>query len=239
MENRSQSPGEHGRSSLIAKVTSMKIIGYGEDALTLWVLTERTEEVLSCLSDNCPFDELLVFFRPSFGRRGSLPTESGATADSSQFGEFDAILGTPSCVYLIETKWSRSRECSGGTISLRREQILRHNVFRAYRSAWQSLGADPTWNSLLDRHEGKLAVGDIFYPIAPSGSQLAKNLESVLNGLRGCGEDMRDVIVCVNIHSSRTPPTTTHTGYTLVTIDCPSSNGFVEINGNALGRTIR
>jgi len=209
----------------------MKIIGYGEDALTLWTLTERTRQLLDGLEDDCPPDKLLVFFRPSFGRRGSLPTESGATADSSQFGEFDAILGTPKGVYLIETKWSRSSECSGGMISLRREQILRHKVFRAYRSAWQSLGEEPTWKSLLDRQNGKLSVGDIFYPIAPSGSQLAKNIETILIGLRTCGNEVRDVIVYVNLHPTTFALDTTHNGYTVVTIDCPASNGFVEING--------
>ncbi len=62
----------------------MQILGYGEDALTLWALQNKLMEILKFLDDSSDQPECKIFFRPSFGRRGG--------AGSSQFGEFDLRL---------------------------------------------------------------------------------------------------------------------------------------------------
>jgi hypothetical protein len=48
----------------------LKIIGYGEDALTLWVLRQRTSKILEEFPDKTPISECIAFHRPSFGRHG-------------------------------------------------------------------------------------------------------------------------------------------------------------------------
>ena len=48
----------------------MKVLGYGEDALTLWALQNRLIQILDFLDDPSGPPECKVFFRPSFGRRG-------------------------------------------------------------------------------------------------------------------------------------------------------------------------
>src|SRR5262245_23714256 len=115
----------------------MKVIAYGEDALSFWALTRRTSEFLGQINDQSATADTVLYFRPSCGRQGSNPVLPGGTADSSQFGEFDALLGTPVGVYLIEAKWSRSSEIDRGAIILRTEQVLRHQLFRAYLAAWR------------------------------------------------------------------------------------------------------
>jgi hypothetical protein len=82
----------------------MRFLGYGEDGL-------RHLKDLS--------DIVVVLFRPSFGRRGSGEVPLSGTADSLQFGEFDALLGTKRGVYLVEAKRSNS-PLSNGRLSLRK-----------------------------------------------------------------------------------------------------------------------
>ena len=48
----------------------MEIIGYGEDALTLWALRNRLDTILDTLGDFSDLSKCRVFFRPSFGRSG-------------------------------------------------------------------------------------------------------------------------------------------------------------------------
>src|SRR5690242_6627988 len=114
----------------------MKIVGYGEDALSLWALKHRLSALLSHLGDDSDLQGILVFLRPSFGRRGSSSFAESAVADSPQFGEFDAIVRSPRGIYLIETKWNRSSGLEGGTAVLQQKQVFRHKVFRAYVNAW-------------------------------------------------------------------------------------------------------
>lgn len=73
-----------------------KIFGYGEDALTLWLLKNQPHEILRQFNDEGKPSDCLVFYRPSFGRSGG--------PDSAEFGEFDAILASKENVYLIESK---------------------------------------------------------------------------------------------------------------------------------------
>ena len=78
-----------------------KILGYGEDALTLWALKHRTSDILESFQDQTAPSDCLIFYRPSFGRHSK--------EGSAVFGEFDAILVSSENIYLIESKWDNLR----------------------------------------------------------------------------------------------------------------------------------
>jgi len=77
-----------------------QIIGYGEDAFTLWALKHKTSIILNSFQDQTAPSDCLFFYRPSFGRSGG--------EESAEFGEFDAIIGSSDNIYLIESKWDNS-----------------------------------------------------------------------------------------------------------------------------------
>ena len=62
----------------------MRILGYGEDALTYLALSQHMTDVIgpTPLNDDSPLEKILFIYRPSFGRAGG--------NGSAQFGEFDA-----------------------------------------------------------------------------------------------------------------------------------------------------
>jgi len=163
----------------------LKVLGYGEDALTLWALTERMESILAPFGDTSGLNEVLVLYRPSFGRRG------GTT--SSQFGEFDFIIATPRAVYLGEAKWDKSSELQERPIRLKGEQLLRHKIFTAYYREWISR---PAWtaNDFLDRVQARFKREGIDKPTPPPDSRLSGNLISVLTMLASAGNQTEEVL---------------------------------------------
>jgi hypothetical protein len=106
----------------------MEIIGYGEDALTLWAIKNKLHAILQELNDNSDVSRCKVFFRPSFGRRGG--------EKSAQFGEFDFIILSKERIYLGESKWDGSSENKNGILELRDEQKFRHEVMKFYICQW-------------------------------------------------------------------------------------------------------
>ena len=154
----------------------MKLIGYGEDFLTLWALTKETKTILTKLKDETPIDSCMIIYRPSFGRAGGSMENQRA-----EFGEFDAILITDQKAYLIESKWD-----GGGKrkriVKLEKNQVKRHKIFTWYHSNWKK-GID--WNELL---EEKTPEFQSLFPknkIAPNGSILKENLNEVLSLING------------------------------------------------------
>jgi hypothetical protein len=103
----------------------LKIIGYGEDALTLWGLKYKINEIMKeCkkafkISEN--LNPHIIFYRPSFGRNKS----------EKCFGEADALIVAGSSIFIVESKWQHSGEIkfSSKTIELRPTQIIRSIVF--------------------------------------------------------------------------------------------------------------
>jgi hypothetical protein len=83
----------------------MPILGYGEDSLTLHALAAGLADILHQLGDDSDPERSVVFFRPSFGRKG--PGTYGPAG--AQFGEFDTIIGTPKAVYLGEANFRAMR----------------------------------------------------------------------------------------------------------------------------------
>src|SRR4051794_16027005 len=138
----------------------MALIGYGEDGLTYWGLTERLSDILEKLEGPTPSGpgECLMFFRPSFGRSGGFK--------SAQFGEFDAILASPRAVYLIESKWNGSGTIRNGAILLEDRQIWRHQFFRWLRHAWPRQ-EPPTWATFVAGHQAAYADAFLGKPLAP------------------------------------------------------------------------
>jgi hypothetical protein len=167
---------------------TMPILGYGEDALTFHALSSGFGDLLKSLDDTSDPAAAIRFFRPSFGRRG---TAKGGKP-RSEFGEFDAIIGTAQAVYLVEAKWSSSGELRGTDLTLRPEQIRRHKAFRVYltaRRAYPGL----SWPAFADAVRPALLAHEIVPP--NEGTTLAKNLAFVLDRLSGCGDQIVDVLL--------------------------------------------
>ncbi|HNT06595.1 MAG TPA: hypothetical protein PKJ21_10515 [Anaerolineae bacterium] len=153
----------------------VRILGYGEDALTFWALSRRLDHLLTNLGDSTPPSDCLAFFRPSFGRRGG--------AGSAQFGEFDWILLTRAYLYLGESKWDKSSEkLVDRELLLRDEQLERHEAFRFYLKH-RAFAFELDWSELREQGPVRLSNG-VVKPIAPEKSTLAENLCAVLEEIR-------------------------------------------------------
>jgi hypothetical protein len=219
----------------------MRLIGYGEDALTYVALTARLGEVLRQLGDASSPSDATVLFRPSFGRRAT--TKLGQRASS--FGEFDAILGTPRAVYLCESKWSRSGEVGKPELSLRREQIRRHSIFSWYRRTWQGTdfraslrghirpGADPSlsrqvWDRFRASHVEEFETLFTNVTIPHPWTNLAENLMFTLDTLSDCGGLTEDVLLYIDIDRKECPPLNAEAPFRLVCVfvDGVDRSGF-------------
>jgi len=150
------------------------LFGYGEDALTLWAVTEKIDLILRQLNDPEP-EYCTILYRPSFGR--------------SQYGEFDAIIITTSKAYLVESKWDGSE---GTSIGMEAHQIRRHKILEWYHDNWKGeVGED--WdefarkNNPAFREEFKFFVGEkekrveMSKYIPSSDTILGQNLQTVLD----------------------------------------------------------
>jgi hypothetical protein len=176
----------------------MRILGYGEDALTYWALSKQMTDVIGPppIDDDSPSEKALFFYRPSFGRAGG--------AGSAQFGEFDAIIGTPKKVYLVESKW-RLPIVDGQIITLAECQVTRHRVFRWLRARW--LAQHPAdWKQF---HAGNSNATDFTSQfalrLAPPGSVLARNIEYSLQQLDAFGKGIQDVLLYFRLESGSFP----------------------------------
>jgi len=154
----------------------MEILAYGEDALTLWALTNKLPAILQTLKDSSDPSHCQIFFRPSFGRSGG--------ENSSQFGEFDFMLLAAQNLYLGESKWQRSTEkIQDRILALRSEQLLRHTLFKFYVEEW-AFGNYSSWHEFESKAQPKLRQTGIVKPIAPERSLLAANLQTVLGVIK-------------------------------------------------------
>jgi hypothetical protein len=209
-----------------AQYVRMPILSYGEDALTLHALRCGLPDLLNALSDPTPTENAIVFFRPSFGRRSTRP--SGRRR--SEFGEPDAIIGTPSGTYVVEAKWSSSGEKKQDSIDLRTVQVRRHEVLEAYLTTWRRL-PQQSWPALT-RAVGPL-LDKINPPVAvPSqGTRLAQNLEFVLRELQSCGPVKRVLLFSRCSHEAE-PGALDCDGFHVVKYACSTVRGshFVDLD---------
>jgi hypothetical protein len=190
----------------------LKIIGYGEDALTLWALKQRISRILEKFQDKTPISECLIFYRPSFGRHSK--------ANSSVFGEFDAIISSKENIYLIESKWDNLTEFHNDEFILREEQTLRHRVFLWYLTHWNKkfLG---NWQAFINECQNDFQIEN--KTIAPKDSLLSRNLEFILNKIQERCESISEsniknvLLFFFNAESSK-PPTKTNDSFRLIPI---------------------
>lgn len=199
-----------------------RIFGYGEDALTLWALKQHTSSILDEFQDRTPISNCLIFYRPSFGRHSK--------ANSSVFGEFDAILVSKESIYLIESKWDNLTEFSNSEFLLREEQTLRHKIFSWYLTHW-SKNYLHNWQTFINEHQEDFKFGN--KTIAPEDSLLARNLELILDKLQGncrsypSEKNIKNVLLFFYNAEKSKPPTKTNDAFKLIPIEYNR-----EIKGN-------
>lgn len=154
----------------------MKILGYGEDALTLWTLKQHVSKILNEFQDKTTISDCLVFYRPSFGRAGG--------ENSSEFGEFDAIIASKENIYLIESKWDNLTEFNKTELILGKEQTLRHEIFSWYLIHWKKKYFG-NWQAFVNEHQKDFKIN---HKTIAQNSLLSRNLESILNKIQEhCG----------------------------------------------------
>ncbi len=199
-----------------------EMIGYGEDGLTLWALTHHLDEVLRRMGGSPDSSEVLVFYRPSFGRAGG--------PGSPLFGEFDAIVMTSARVFLIESKWDGSPVIIDNQVVLAPHQILRHRIFRWILMGWHR--QRPTdWDAFRRGNEEGFEAEFGGKPMAPTGSSLARNLEYVLQRLTERGsKPVEDVVLYFKREGGLSPASVAHPGtyFRLTTMSYPTlgQSGF-------------
>jgi len=193
-----------------------KILGYGEDALTLWALKHRTSDILESFQDQTAPSDCLIFYRPSFGRHSK--------EGSAVFGEFDAILISSENIYLIESKWDNLLRFKKDEIILDKEQKLRHRIFSWYITHWDKKYCN-NWESFVKEHQYEFQKKFRTKNIAPTGSLLATNLEFILNKLlEHCKrfssvDNIKNVLVFFYNKEKSTPPSKINRAFKLVSID--------------------
>jgi hypothetical protein len=139
-------------------------------------MTAKLDAVLEQLHDPSAPSGCRVFLRPSFGRAGG--------RESPQFGEFDFIILADKALYLGESKWDRSAEkMTGGVLQLQKDQVDRHKLFRFYVDEW-AFGSYAGWRDFAREAGGKPQLKSMGKVIAPDGSLLARNLQTVLKEIR-------------------------------------------------------
>jgi hypothetical protein len=201
------------------------IMGYGEDALTLWALKKQLRKVLDTFKDSTDLRDCLVFYRPSFGRSGG--------PNSAEFGEFDAIVASKEKYYLIESKWDNHSNNEKESVNLRDEQLLRHEVFTWYLFNW-GMEYSNNWQGFKDEKERDFKFGK---KIPPAGSLLATNLEAILSKLvnycdyTGLVSNVRNVLLFFYDEKKSKPPTKTNGMFTIIPIDYGkySQDNFISI----------
>lgn len=175
------------------------IIGYGEDALTMWALSRRMGEILHQLKDHSPPHDAVVFYRPSCGRGERWWKKRGVR---SLFGEFDAIIGTKTGVYLVEAKWSRpgNRNPKPGD-----GQLERHRIFHSYLILRRKDTA-MEWDAFVESAAPDFARAHPGWRLA-HGAVSVSSIKVLLERLLCCGPAVTDVLLLIEASSASTPAT--------------------------------
>lgn len=206
----------------------MKLVAYGEDALTLWAIKNKVPLILKQLNDSSSPSRCQIFFRPSFGRSGG--------DKSAQFGEFDFIILAEQRLYLGESKWDKSSEkIQDRILNLRYEQLLRHNLLKFYIEEW-AFGDYGSWVEFEQEGSQKLQLKGITKPIAPARSQLATNLQTVLRIIREQYITLPEIVnILLYLHNQVSPdqlPQQAGEDFQVVSIDYSESviDNFITIS---------
>jgi len=201
-----------------------KILGYGEDAFTLWALKHRTSDILKSFQDQTAPSDCLVFYRPSFGRSGE--------EHSAEFGEFDAILVSFENIYLIESKWDNLASFKNDKITLRQEQKTRHRIFSWYILHWDKEYFNK-WEIFVKEKIENFKKKFPKKRLAPTNSLLATNLQFILNMLKkhcvkfSSKQNVKNVLLFFYNKNESTTPTKIRRDFNLISVDYSK-----EIQGN-------
>lgn len=197
-------------------VIMTKILGYGEDALTLWALKNKLSIILNAFDDQTNPGNCIVFYRPSFGRSGG--------ALSAQFGEFDGLVASKQKIYLVESKWDNNSQYNKKEVILRPEQILRHKTLKWYLNNWNLAYSEKNWDILKEKQD---FLSEKLVP--PKDSLLAKNLQFILTNLLGnltIGDkvNVENVLLFFYDKNCSTPPTQVNGDFKIVPIEYGEEN---------------
>jgi hypothetical protein len=195
----------------------VRLLGYGEDLLTLWAIKERTGTILKKFEDKTPTTECLVFYRPSFGKTSK--------EHSPELGEFDAIIASRQNIYLVESKGDNLTN-NKTKPSLKKEQLLWHEVFAWYLVNWNKKYTGQWQNFVNDNIHAFNATKKKLPTHQNEKNKLSiENLEFTLEKLKDHCKDFRSRANIKNVilffYNSQTtkPPTETNPDYTLIPID--------------------
>lgn len=193
-----------------------RILGYGEDAFTIWALKHRMSTILKSLKDESDPSDCIAFYRPSFGRRGG--------QKSPEFGEFDAVIASPKNIYLIESKWDFLFPTKNVKITLEKKQLLRHEILSWYITYWDKNYLN-NWDNFVKENESNFKKKFNGKPIAISESLLAINLEFVLETLQknckvySCKGNVKNVLLFFYNKKINSPPHKVPKSFALVAVD--------------------
>ena len=180
------------------------------------------KEILEKLDDGAKLSDCTVFYRPSFGRGGR---------NTANFGEFDAIVSTKTCIYLIESKWEGAAQ-SSKEIRLSEAQLNRHAIFKEYFDKWDRSVGIP---SLTASASGFLTSVNDKKVVSEKG-ELAKHLEFVLSrtakGLDDYAKkDLRNVLLLFHRQEEEPRMLLKPESFgPVVSIKCPPS---IDVMGNS------
>jgi hypothetical protein len=201
---------------------------YGEDALTLWIIREHLSGFLGVLEDLSPVAESKVFYRPSFGRRGSNKDATVSEQWRSAFGEFDAIVATRGGTYLIETKWTASSEAPRLTrprpLQLSPTQVRRHAIMRNYIDAWRAVQPS-TWDEFIHLSDIRDRLARFSASVPRAGTTLARNIGMVLILTAECGP-VSDVVLFMRSEGGPPPGEVEPSHFALVGVDSRNTDSL-------------
>jgi hypothetical protein len=209
------------------------LLSYGEDALTLMVLSDHLSGFLRALGDSSEPSDALAIYRPSFGRKGT--SKQSSSNLSACFGEFDAIIATPVSIYLVESKWSWSYTKSRPIANLSPIQVRRHKVMRAYLEEWK-VTAPNSWDDFLERSSIRSRLLPLGVEVAKRPTVLSDNLRTLLMLLTDRSANVMDVLLYFRVESRSSPPSEAPPGFRLVQAECRTTtlSRFVPLT---FGRT--
>lgn len=125
---------------------------------------------------------------------------AGTVKKVLQFSEFDAIIASPENIYLIESKWDNLIGFKEEELTLRKEQIIHHQIFSWYLTHWGTKYVNK-WTDFEIEHRPSFNFKG--KKIAPPNSVLAANLEFILSRhackinerLRNLGLEPKEILV--------------------------------------------
>jgi len=155
----------------------MRVMGYGEDGLTLVYFCTQLPQFLVQIGDATQAEACTVYYRASFGRRG-------------EFGEFDAIVVAAEVIYLCESKWNDRHPSEVQQTQLKRAQVRRNTIMHQIVGAFHQQQPQ-SWADFREQN----AAGFEGFALPAGETKLAKNLWSILDQLRNHPCECKDVLL--------------------------------------------